>query len=42
MVVKHELPAEDGVPITIYRRPNQVVVEVGSGSSRDTFLLSNI
>ena len=39
MVAKHELKEEDGVRCAIYKRPRQMVVKVGSGSSGDSFEL---
>ena len=44
MVAKHEVKCircvhEDGAPCAIYKRPRQMVVMVGSGSSGDSFEL---
>ena len=39
MVAKRVVKEEDGVPCAIYKRPKQMMVKVGSGSSGDTFEL---
>ena len=39
MVAKRVMKEEDGVPCAIYKRPKQMMVKVGSGSSGDTFEL---
>ena len=39
MVAKRVMKEEDGVPCAIYKRPKQMMVKVGSGSSGDSFVL---
>ena len=39
LVVKHQMKDEDGVPCYVYKMPNRMLVNVGSGSSGDTFQL---
>ena len=39
LVVKHQVKDEDGVPCYVYKMPNRMLVNVGSGSSGDTFQL---
>ena len=39
LVVKHQVKDEDGVPCYVYKMPNKMLVNVGSGSSGDTFQL---
>ena len=41
LVVKHQVKDEDGVPCYVYKMPNRMLVNVGSGSSGDTFQLKD-